>query len=365
MTRRLTEREMWQAARRRDASYDGIFFLAVRTTGVFCRPSCPARQPRPENVQFFAAAASALRAGYRPCKRCRPLDVNGRPPDWIADLLGRIEQDPAARWRDDDLQALGFHPARVRRGFKEHFGMTFQAYQRTRRLGSALTHVRGGEDLLQTALETGYESNSGFRTAFERLFGDTPGRSRKAEHLVTTTVESPIGPIILCASDRGLSRLEFAEPKKLGEQIERLRKQCGQPLIPGESDITQRTRAELARYFSGELRRFTLPLDYTGTPFQVRAWEALCRISYGETVSYQELAERIGRPTAQRAVGLANNRNRIAIVIPCHRVVNKSGQLGGYGGGLWRKQFLLDLERGAGVAAQKIDARTTLADART
>jgi AraC family transcriptional regulator of adaptative response/methylated-DNA-[protein]-cysteine methyltransferase len=336
---------MHQACLRRDASYDGIFFVAVRTTGIFCRPSCPARKPRPAHVDFFPTPKAAVLCGYRPCKRCRPLETDGRAPAWVQQLLDRVEHAPAARIGDADLRAMGIDPARARRYFRRCYGMTFQAYHRARRMGHALRQIRRGTDLTQVALGHGYDSNSGFRDAFERTFGQPPGRGRDAACLVTHALETPLGPLVAAASPTALCLLEFADGRATAACAAELPKVFGCTVVPGTNEHIERLRVELAQYFAGKLRAFTVPLDYPGTAFQQAVWKQLLRIPYGQTISYEDLARRIDRPRAQRAVGMANHHNRIAIVIPCHRVVNKSGALGGYGGGLWRKQFLLELER--------------------
>ena len=338
--------EMERAWRRRDASYDGVFFLAVRTTGVFCRPSCPARKPNPQNVEYFQSHCDALRAGYRPCKRCRPMDADGRPPRWVRRLVAVVDKAPAARIHDADLRSMSIEPARARRFFNEHYGMTFQAYCRARRMGEALSQVQRGADLTGVALEHGYDSTSGFREAFSRTFGRTPGRSRGGDRMVSRSLVSPIGPLTVCASASAVCLLEFGNRRSAKSQMAALEKRFGCAVVPGESYHIDQLTGELARYFAGELTQFTVALDYRGTPFQVAVWNQLLRIPCGKTISYEQLAKRVGRPGAQRAVGTANGRNPIAIVIPCHRVVNKNGRLGGYGGGLWRKQSLLDLEQG-------------------
>jgi AraC family transcriptional regulator of adaptative response/methylated-DNA-[protein]-cysteine methyltransferase len=338
--------EMQRAMLKRDAGYDGVFFVAVRTTSIFCRPACPAKKPHPKNVEYFASARDALFAGYRPCKRCRPLDTNGRPPTWVRRLLDAVEANPSARLRDADLRRMAIEPARARRYFHSQLGMTFQAYHRARRLGLALAQIREGNDLTNVALKHGYESDSGFRDAFVRTFGKPPGRSRDAEMIRVKWIESPVGPLILGATDKAVCLLEFTDRRALETQIKTLRGRFDCSIVPGTNEpITQATE-ELGRYFAGKLRRFRVPITYPGTPFQVSVWKRLLQIPYGQTISYEHLAAEIGHKGAQRAVGTANGKNRIAIIIPCHRVVNKSGQLGGYGGGLWRKQFLLDLEQG-------------------
>jgi AraC family transcriptional regulator of adaptative response/methylated-DNA-[protein]-cysteine methyltransferase len=336
---------MERAVQASEASYDGVFFVAVRTTGIFCRPSCRARKPLPRNCEYYATAREALFAGFRPCKRCRPMGVNGRPPAWVVDLLALVEKDPTVRWRDADLRARAIDPGRARRYFRQHYGMTFQAYCRGRRMGDALQQIRQGAELDEVVLGHGYESHSGFREAFSRTFGQPPGRSRQAECVVADWAESPLGPLLVGATEEGLCLLEFTDRRAIEAQLTTLRNRLETSIVPGNNRHTRQVKDELARYFDGQLTVFETPLVFPGSPFQRAVWEQLLRIPYGETCSYEDVAVSVGSPRAVRAVGRANGQNRIAIVIPCHRVVNKGGQLGGYGGGLWRKQFLLDLER--------------------
>jgi|KBSMisStandDraft_5_1062788.scaffolds.fasta_scaffold05413_5 AraC family transcriptional regulator of adaptative response/methylated-DNA-[protein]-cysteine methyltransferase len=338
-------KEMQRAYEQKDSSYDGVFFLAVRTTGIFCRPSCPARKPLARNVDYFSSARDALFAGYRPCKRCCPMDTNGSPPDWVTRAITMV-RDSETRVRDTELQQSGIDPYRIRRYFQKHYGMTFQAYCRAQRMGDALNQLRQGVNLDDIALGNGYESHSGFREAFVRTFGRSPGMSREMDRIVVSWIESPIGPLVAAANDSGLCLLEFTDRRMLDTQFKTLRKLFACAILPGDNEHLKRLRTELQAYFAGRLQRFTVPLVYPGSPFQVRVWNELLRIPFAETCSYEELAHRIGLNSGQRAIGHANGTNRIAIVIPCHRVVNKSGKLGGYGGGLWRKQHLLDLERG-------------------
>jgi AraC family transcriptional regulator of adaptative response/methylated-DNA-[protein]-cysteine methyltransferase len=341
--------EMERAIRRRDTGYDGIFFVGVRTTSIFCRPSCPARPALPKNREYFPTAKTALFAGYRPCKRCRPMEADGRPPPWVGRLLAAVDGDPQARWRDRDLRRLAIDPARARRYFNRHYGMTFQAYCRGRRMGQALQQIKRGARLDDVALGNGFDSHSGFRDAFARTFGKPPGKGREAGCIVIGWAESPVGPLLMGATDDGICLLEFTDRRALETQIATVRRRFGCAIVPGESNLLDRLRFELDRYFAGTLKQFTVPLVFPGSPFQQKVWEQLLEIPYGETRSYEDVARAVGTPSAQRAVGTANGKNRIAIVIPCHRVVNKDGRLGGYGGGLWRKQFLLDLEQGNGA----------------
>jgi AraC family transcriptional regulator of adaptative response/methylated-DNA-[protein]-cysteine methyltransferase len=336
--------EMYRALCDRDASYEGVFFAAIRTTGIFCRPTCTARKPLAENVEYYPTTQGALLAGYRPCMRCRPLEPHGTSPDWLRPLLDEIEADPSRRWKDADLRNMRLDPGRVRRWFQTHHGMTFQAYQRARRLGLALGRIRHGDDLTSAAYDHGFESLSGFRDAFARTFNDTPGVSRDADSIKATRLLTPLGPMAAAATDEGICMLEFSDRRMLETQVKRLNRHFKAEVVPGENDHIARLGDELKRYFDGALRQFTVPLIYPGTDFQVACWDYLRTIPYGETRAYADEARAIGKPNAQRAVGRANGDNRLAIIIPCHRVVGNDGRLTGYGGGLWRKRFLLDLE---------------------
>lgn len=336
--------EMQRATRERDPDYDGVFYSAVRTTGVFCRPSCSARTPLPRNVEYFATAAQALFSGYRPCKKCRPMEAGGALPSWVADLIEEVERDPTRRIRDADLEARGLDPARVRRTWLTRFGLTFHAYARARRLGKAFQLLKAGAALDDVVLDHGFESYSGFRDAYARTFGVAPHASRGRDCVLSTWIESPLGPLVTAATSDGICLLEFSDRRMLEAQFDALRRRFRTAVIPGENEHLAQLRTELAEYFAGTRREFTVNLIARGTPFQERVWMALLTIPYGQTLSYQGLADRVGSPGASRAVGRANGMNRIAVLIPCHRVVQKDGTVGGYGGGVWRKVRLLELE---------------------
>lgn len=335
--------ELERAYQRSDASYDGVFYLGVRTTGIFCRPSCPARKPKPENVEFFAIAKDALFAGYRPCLRCRPMEGDSAPP-WVNRLLEHVERRPDTRIRERDLRAMGVEPARVRRYFSTRYGLTFQAYCRARRLAQAFERIRHGGSLDDAVFETGYESHSGFREAFQKTFGLPPGRSGEAGCIRLAWLDTPLGPMIAGATDSGICLLEFTDRRMLEQQLVTLRRRFRAGLAPGRHAHLTTLRKELGEYFAGKRRQFDVPVDMRGTPFEMRVWKGLQEIPYGETRSYADMAIHVASPAAVRAVGRANGLNAIAIVVPCHRVLNKNGDLGGYGGGLWRKRRLLHLE---------------------
>lgn len=337
--------EMERAFARKDSSYDGVFYVAVRTTGIFCRPSCPSK-PKLQNVEFLLSVKDCAFAGYRSCKRCHPLEANGRPPEWAQKLINRVETEPDAPLKAAGLRELGITPERARRWFQQHYGMSFAAWCRGTRLAGAFSRIREGARLEDAMFESGFESHSGFREAFGRAFGEAPGRSRShGERVVVTMLETPLGPLLAGAAEMGINFLEYTDRRMLEHNLKTLKRRCDCPIVPGKHSLLEQLRQELDEYFRGARREFSLPIASGGTPFQAKVWKELCRIPYGQTISYDELALRVEQPTAQRAVARANGMNCIAILIPCHRVIGKDGTLTGYGGGLWRKRLLLELER--------------------
>lgn len=340
----LSEKEMAAAWQKRDPGYDGLFFLGVKTTGIFCRPSCPS-QPRREHLEFFHAAGDAVRAGYRPCKRCRSELAHGQPPEWVARLMARAAADPDQKISAHDLRALGVAPERARRWFQKNHGMTFAAWCRGLRLSRAFTQIRRGDPMDDVILSHGFESHSGFRAAFTRAFGRAPGRARAADCLRVALLDTPLGPMLAAASDRALCQLEFADRRGLERSYAEMRRRFALPVVPGDNAVLQQLRDELAAYFRGERKEFTVPVALKGTDFQQRVWRELQRIPHGQTASYEAIARRLGKPSAVRAVARANGTNRIYLLIPCHRVIAKDGALSGYGGGVWRKRLLIELER--------------------
>lgn len=348
--------EMYRALFDRDSEYEGVFFVGVRTTGIFCRPTCSARKPKPENVDYYRTANDALAAGFRACKKCKPLEVFGAAPEWLDSLLQKVEEDPTRRWKDTDLRKLQVEPTRVRRWFNKHHGMTFHAYLRARRLAAAMGQIQVGRSVTRAAVDSGFDSASGFRDAFKKWFGMSPadiksrtgtvaGDKAAGETIYVNRILTPLGPMVVAADEGQLVLLEFADRRMLETQIKTVRRIFKASFAPGESEIIRQTETQVAEYFSGDRTTFDLPIAIRGTDFQVSVWKQLLKIPVGETCSYDQLARKINRVGAQRAVGRANGDNRLAIVIPCHRVIRSDGTLSGYGGGLWRKQWLLDHEK--------------------
>ena len=336
--------EMYRALVERDPGYDGLLFACVRTTGVFCRTTCRARKPLAENVEFVPTVQEALHRGYRACRVCTPMD---RPSDpaWVTALIDRVRGNPDRRIRDGELREAGVEPAQARRYFKAHYGMSFHAFQRAWRLGRAMKRLHDGADTLTAGLDAGFESSSGFREAFERVFGDAPGRARGDAHLTGRWLETPLGPMLAVVSDTGLVMLEFVDRRALETELAEIRRVFSSAIVPGDHPQLDRVSEQLDGYFAGNRAHFDLPVDPRGSDFERRVWCALQQIPYGETTSYSAIAAQIGSPSSTRAIGRANGRNKIAIVIPCHRVIRSDGSLCGYGGGLWRKEWLISHER--------------------
>lgn len=338
---------LYRAVVERDTTFVGVFVLAVRTTGIFCRPGCTARTPRRENVEFFASPAEALKAGYRPCLRCKPLNPQDDAPSWVERVIDLAERHSGRRLTAADLRRAGIEPARAARYFKSRYGMTFQAYHRLRRLSGAVHHLREGRSVTVAQQQAGFESASGFRAAFASVFGEPPSRAERAgaplRVLSAAWLPTPMGPMLAVASDDGLCMLEFVDRRGLQTQIDTLRRP-GVVIVPGRNRHIATIERELAEYFAGRPTRFTVALDTPGTPFQAKVWTELKRIPRGQTRSYAQVARAIGAPDAVRAVARANGQNRIAIIIPCHRVIGSDGSLTGYAGGLERKQKLLAIE---------------------
>jgi AraC family transcriptional regulator of adaptative response/methylated-DNA-[protein]-cysteine methyltransferase len=294
-------------------------------------------------MEFFANTGLAVRAGYRPCKRCQPELANGQPPEWVTQLMSRVAETPDQKISAQDLRTLGIPPERARRWFQKHHGMTFAAWCRGQRLSRAFTQIRRGEPMDDVILGHGFESHSGFRSAFAKTFGQAPGQV-SGDCLRVALLETALGPMLAAVSEQAVCQLEFADRRGLEKSYAEMKRRFQLPVVPGDNAVLQQLRAELTQYFAGKRKQFTVPMTLRGTEFQERVWRELSRIPYGETRSYEAIAQKLGKPSAVRAVARANGTNRIYILIPCHRVVAKDGSLSGYGGGVFRKRQLLELE---------------------
>lgn len=339
------ERTMYAALVKKDNEFEGIFYAAIKTTGIFCRPTCTARKPKEENVEYFPSPKEALAYGYRPCKVCKPLEHKGATPAWLKSLLAEISANPQLRLKDYELKIRGIDPARIRRWFKKYHNMTFQAYLRAMRISSAFGQIKNGENVLNSAYDHGFDSVSGFSDSFKNVTGFSPSKSKFQNIVTISRIVTPLGPMMVGATDDGLCLLEFTDRRMLETQLDRLRNYLKAELVAGTHPIFDQLEKELKAYFEGELQNFTIPLVTPGSEFQQKVWQILTEIPYGSTRSYKQQAGAYGNLKAIRAIAKANGDNRIAIIIPCHRVIGSNGEMVGYGGGVWRKKWMLELEQ--------------------
>ena len=341
----LTNETMYKALLNKDSNFEGIFYVAVKTTGIFCRPTCTARKPKRENVEFFNTGKEALAHGYRPCKLCSPMKKPGETPAYIKNLIDEIDKNPSGKIKDYNLRLKGIEPNKVRRWFKKNHGITFQSYQRMMRLNRAFNKIQRGEKVTDTAFDSGYDSLSGFNESFKSVIGKAPTKSKDKQRIDITRMETPLGPMYACATQKGICMFDFTDRRMLETELKELSKYFNAVILPGENPHFKVLRKEMDEYFDGNRKNFEVPLDTPGTNFQLKVWERLKKIPYGKTISYHEQATSLKNPDAVRAVANANGHNRVSIIIPCHRVIGKDGSLTGYGGGLWRKKWLIDFEK--------------------
>lgn len=337
----------WAAVVARDARADGSFFYSVKTTGVYCRPSCAARPARPENVAFHASAADAERAGFRPCRRCKPDQA--APAQRQAELVSRLcrhieaaEQPPTL---DELAQIAGLSPHHLHRVFKAVTGITPRAWAAAHRAGRLRSALGGSPSVTAAIYDAGYGSQGRFYEEADQVLGMTPGdwRAGGANTTIRFAVgQCTLGAILVAQSDRGICAISLGDdPDAL---VRELQDRFPQARFVGGDRTFEQLVARVVGLVEQPGRGLDLPLDLRGTAFQQRVWQALREIPPGRTVSYAQVAERIGAPTSSRAVAQACGANTVAIAIPCHRVVRRDGSLSGYRWGVERKRELLQRE---------------------
>lgn len=337
---RLDFEAAWTAFMGRDRSWDGRIFGAVSTTGIYCKPSCPARRPRREHVTFFASAEEARTAGYRPCLRCKP-DELGRDREAVSRAVSLIEATEEPLSLDTLAEAVGYAPHHFQRLFKREVGVSPASYWRGVRNRRAQDALAGSGRVTDAVYAAGYSAPSGFYADAKERMGMTPSAWRdggRGEAIRYAVVDSPLGPLLVAATRKGICRLTFGEDRGALQ-----RRFPNAAIIPDDGTI--------APWIEGVLKTIDapseapdLPVDVRGTAFQEAVWAELRRIPVGETRSYAEIAAAVGKPGAVRAVGTANGSNPVSILVPCHRVIRSDGSLGGYGGGLANKTKLLAAE---------------------
>ncbi|PVB60495.1 trifunctional transcriptional activator/DNA repair protein Ada/methylated-DNA--[protein]-cysteine S-methyltransferase [Labrenzia sp. 011] len=337
---------LYEALLARDAAYDGRMFVCVASTGIFCRLTCPARKPKAENCSFHETVAECIAGGFRPCKRCRPTTPEASADPAVKRLIEALEKRPGYRWGEPDLLRMGLEPSTVRRAFKRHFGMTFLEMARQRRLQEGFSALADGGKVIEAQITAGFESPSAFRDAFAKILGQPPGAFCSQPLLVADWVATPLGPMIAVTDSSRLHLLEFLDRKAFPAEFRKLQAFAKGQIGFGRTKVTEQIQAELDRFFAGMGGTFETKLALHGTAFTRDVWRELLAIPAGEIRSYSDVARALGRPDAVRAVARANGANQIALVIPCHRVMGADGSLTGYGGGLWRKQRLIEIEQG-------------------
>ncbi len=338
-------KEYYTALLNRDKNYEGTFYVGVKTTGVFCHSTCPARKPKYENCQFFITADEALLLGFRPCKRCHPLSNPEKLPDDVKTLLSEIDKDRQKKWLYEDFERINITSSYARRQFKKYFNMTFVQYTRALRLSDGLSVIQKGSRVIDAQLEASYASDSGFRDAFKNTFGHSLDKGKNTTKLYSKIISTKIGNMIAISTETHLLILEFINRKGLENEIKKLLNTLNAIVIPETTDILEQTETELLAYFEGKLCEFTVPLKLLGSDFTKSVWHELVKIKYGEQSTYERIAKNLNTPNKIQAIRRANGLNQISIMIPCHRIINADGSLSGYGGGIERKKWLLNHEK--------------------
>ena len=336
---------LYDALLKRDPSYDGRAYVGVSSTGVFCRLTCPARKPKPENCTFYTSVGDCIEAGFRACKRCHPMAPAAEAEPSIKTLLAALAERKGYRWSEPDIVQMGLDPSTVRRAFNRHFGMTFLEMARLERLRNAHVALAGGGSVIEAQMDAGFGSPSAFRDAFARLMGQSPGSFAADALLKADYIDTPLGAMIALCDKTHLHLLEFADRKALPNELRWLHQVFKGRIGIGRHGPMELLETELGAYFSGHSAQFSVPLAFHGSDFTKTVWHALVEIPAGQTRSYSMIAKQIERPSSVRAVARANGANQIALLVPCHRVLGADGSLTGYGGGLWRKQKLIEIER--------------------
>ena len=345
VTDKSKAQDFYNALINRKSDYIGVFFVGVKTTSIFCIATCTARKPKFENVEFYTEMKDALDHGYRPCKVCKPTQNANEAPEYVRKAMKIMKANPKIKIKNQQLRENGISPDSLRRWFNKNYGLTFHAYQRMYRINMAYNEIKSGHNTTGAAFDNGYDSLSGFGYTFKKIIGKSPRNSVSENVIIVSRTTTPLGPMFVGATEKGLCLLEFVDRKMLETEFGDLQKHLNARIIIGENKHTQKAKRELQEYFKGERKDFTLPLDTPGTEFQKEVWRNLTLIPYGNTTSYQAQASLLKNPAAIRAMATANGFNRVAIIIPCHRVIGKDGQLRGYGGGVERKKWLINFEK--------------------
>lgn len=333
----------YKAIKEKDSQFLGTFFFGVKTTGIFCIPTCRARNPKKENVVFYTSSKEMLQNGFRPCKICNPISYIENQPEEITQAIELIRKNPFEKITDFKLKSHGLKPEKIRRWFKKYHGVTFHAYQRMVRINLAFSSLKKGENITGSAFDTSYESLSGFGYTFKNIIGSSPQKSKEKNIILINRLNTPLGNMFVCSTEKGICLLEFSDRKMLENELKDLKKEQNGVFLVGENNHIKQLKKELKEYFDGKCKSFNIELDIKTSDFQDKFQDILRKIPYGKTTTYQDFAENLNKSLSE--IKTANGKNKIAIVIPCHRVIDKSGNLTGYSGGLERKEWLLRHEK--------------------
>lgn len=341
---KLDPQSLYNALLKRDEAYDGFAFVCVKTTKIYCRLSCAARKPLEQNVEFVTDIQSAQKKGYRACLRCKPDEIKKTYCSLTFKMLEILRQNPQKKWNTEEIKKLDIDESTLRRAFQRDFGLSFLKFAREYRLGSIISNLENGNNIIDAQLDAGFSSSSGFVDAIKKQIGLNPSQLKQTRVLNAKWLQSPIGPMLAIVDDDGLYLLEFSERKGLPSEIEAIKRKIA-PICFRNHPYHLEVENQLEEYFSGKRHEFSIKIAQFGTEFEKKAWAALCAIPFGQSRSYTYQAEYINNPNAVRAIARANGANKIAIIIPCHRVIGADGSMTGYGGKIWRKEWLLNHEK--------------------
>jgi AraC family transcriptional regulator of adaptative response/methylated-DNA-[protein]-cysteine methyltransferase len=339
--------KFWQAVLKRDSQFDGRFVYAVRSTGIYCRPTCPSRRPARLQVIFFPAGAAAEKAGFRPCRRCRPQDAINSNSKLVRQVCAYIEENHAEPLTLANLSRhMNVSSSHLQRSFKRALGVSPAQYAHACRMKTMKKHLHGGKNVTTAMYESGFGSSSRLYERAQSNMGMTPGTYRKGGQgmrIAYATASCPLGRLLVAGTTRGLCAVTLGNSDR--ELQAALQAEYPKADIFQDHQMLKDSIEAVLRYLDGKEPRLDFPLDVRATAFQMRVWEELCRIPYGSTRSYSDIAKLLGRPKGARAVARACATNPVALVIPCHRVVGRTGQLTGYRWGKERKAALLAEEQ--------------------
>jgi AraC family transcriptional regulator of adaptative response/methylated-DNA-[protein]-cysteine methyltransferase len=340
---------LWEAVLQRDSHYDGIMFYGVLSTGVYCRPTCPSRRPRRENVRFFAAPDAAEARGLRACRRCRPLEMKplNDSAEKVKQVCDYIEKNLEGTLTLQTIAAaVGGSPFHLQRTFKQALGITPHEYAEARRVALFKAALRFGQSVVDATYEAGFQSSSRLYERANAHLGMSPKEYQKGgvrQQISSAVVESPLGLLLVAATPKGVCKISLGKSKT--SMLQEMRGEFKNATFREDEAALQSHVSKVLDFLRGKQSRLELPLDLQATAFQVRVWQELQKIPFGQTRSYEEIAQRLQAPRATRAVARACATNPVALVVPCHRVVRKNGGLGGYRWGIERKKRLLAQEQ--------------------